>query len=120
MELLEQHCHHRGPEERLDGAEARDLLARLDTHWSVVEGGAAIEAHVELADFRELMLFLQALAWISHTEDHHPEVRFVYRDCHIRYSTHSAGGLTLNDFICAARVDALLRQYRETRPATAQ
>ncbi|RMG55313.1 MAG: 4a-hydroxytetrahydrobiopterin dehydratase [Gammaproteobacteria bacterium] len=117
MDLRTLHCRHRGSDERLDADEARELLAYLDPRWSLTDDAPAITAQITLANFSELMLFLQALAWISHTEDHHPEVCYTYRDCTITYSTHSAGGLTRNDFICAVRVDDLLRQYRETRPS---
>ena len=54
------------------------------------------------------MAFVNALAWIAHSEDHHPDLEVGYRHCRVRFSTHSVGGLSENDFICAARVDALL------------
>ena len=50
------------------------------------------------------------LAWIAHQEDHHPDLEVGYNRCMVRYSTHTAQGLTLNDFICAARIDALLER----------
>ena len=54
------------------------------------------------------MAFVNATAWISNGEDHHPDNELGYNRVKMRYSTHSAGGLTENDFICAAKVDALL------------
>jgi 4a-hydroxytetrahydrobiopterin dehydratase len=54
------------------------------------------------------MAFVNALAWIAHAEDHHPDIEVGYRNCHVRYSTHAIGGLSENDFICAAKIDALL------------
>jgi 4a-hydroxytetrahydrobiopterin dehydratase len=56
----------------------------------------------------ETLAFVNALAWISHREDHHPDTEVGYNTCKVRYSTHSVGGLSENDFICAAKVDALL------------
>jgi 4a-hydroxytetrahydrobiopterin dehydratase len=50
---------------------------------------------------------VNATAWISHREDHHPDLEVGYRQCRIRYSTHAIGGLSENDFICAAKIDAL-------------
>jgi 4a-hydroxytetrahydrobiopterin dehydratase len=55
------------------------------------------------------MAFVNAVAWLSHREDHHPDLKVSYNRCSIDYSTHSVGGLSENDFICAAKVDALFR-----------
>ena len=61
----------------------------------------------EFADFHHTMAFVNALAWIAHRADHHPDLEVGYRRCTVRWSTHSAGGVTLKDLICAAQVDAL-------------
>jgi 4a-hydroxytetrahydrobiopterin dehydratase len=61
-----------------------------------------------LGGFDGTMAFVNALAWISRREDHHPDVQFVYDKVRVAYDTHSVGGLSENDFICAAKVDALL------------
>jgi 4a-hydroxytetrahydrobiopterin dehydratase len=65
-------------------------------------------------DHYETLAFVNALAWISHVEDHHPELTVTYNRCVVRYDTHSVnegrGGLSDNDFICAAKVDALYEQ----------
>ena len=53
--------------------------------------------------------FVNATAWVSHREDHHPDLEVGYNKCRVRYSTHSVGGLSENDFICAAKIEALLR-----------
>jgi 4a-hydroxytetrahydrobiopterin dehydratase len=54
------------------------------------------------------MAFVNAVAWIAHEQDHHPDLEVGYSRCRLRYSTHDVGGLSRNDFICAAKVDALL------------
>jgi 4a-hydroxytetrahydrobiopterin dehydratase len=54
------------------------------------------------------MAFVNAVAWIAHGEDHHPDLSVHYNRCVVRYSTHAVGGLTDNDFICAAKVNALV------------
>ncbi len=59
------------------------------------------------SDYYEAMAFVNATAWISHAEDHHPDIELGYNKVKMRYSTHSAGGITEKDFLCAARVDAL-------------
>ena len=52
--------------------------------------------------------FVNAAAWVSHQEDHHPDMEVGYNRCVVKYSTHSVGGLSENDFICAAKLDALM------------
>jgi 4a-hydroxytetrahydrobiopterin dehydratase len=59
------------------------------------------------ADYYQTMAFVNALAWIAHQEDHHPDLSVHYNRVVVHFSTHDAGGLTLNDFICAAKTEAL-------------
>ena len=59
-------------------------------------------------NYHETMAFVNATAWVSHRENHHPDMEVGYNNVVMRYSTHSAGGLTENDFICAAKINALL------------
>jgi len=73
--------------------------------WSLVNG--AIEKTFSFADYHRTMAFVNAVAWIAHREDHHPDVAFGYNRCTLRFNTHSVGGISQNDFICAAKVDAL-------------
>jgi 4a-hydroxytetrahydrobiopterin dehydratase len=58
-------------------------------------------------DYYHTMAFVNAVAWIAHREDHHPDMKVGYNRCEVRYSSHSVNGLSENDFICAAKVDAL-------------
>jgi 4a-hydroxytetrahydrobiopterin dehydratase len=74
--------------------------------WALADG--AIEKRYAFADYHRTLAFVNALAWIAHTEDHHPDLLVGYNRCTVRFSTHSVGGISLNDFICAAKVDALL------------
>lgn len=60
-------------------------------------------------DFYETMAFVNAVAYIAHVEDHHPDLAVSYNRCAVTYTTHAIGGLSENDFICAAKVDALIR-----------
>jgi 4a-hydroxytetrahydrobiopterin dehydratase len=62
----------------------------------------------EFGDFYETMAFVNALAFIAHAEDHHPDLAVSYNRCQVTYSTHAIGGLSENDFICAAKIDALV------------
>jgi len=102
-----QRCSHQGGP-ALSTVGQQILLSQLQG-WSVdttVPGGVLCKTHT-LADFHRTMAFVNAVAWIAHEQDHHPDLAVSYQTCTIRWSTHSVGGLSINDFICAARVDAL-------------
>lgn len=62
----------------------------------------------QFKNYYETMAFVNAVAWVSHREDHHPDLEVGYNKCKVRYSTHAVGGLSENDFICAAKIEALL------------
>lgn len=85
--------------------EIRALLASLDG-WSVENG--SIHKIYRFADHYETMAFVNAIAWVSHRTDHHPDLVIGYNKCVARYTTHDAGGLSQKDFACAARLDAML------------
>lgn len=74
--------------------------------WMLVDG--AIEKRFSFPDFHRTLAFVNALAWIANAEDHHPDLLVSYGGCTVRFNTHAVGGISLNDFICAAKVDALL------------
>jgi 4a-hydroxytetrahydrobiopterin dehydratase len=59
-------------------------------------------------DYHHTMAFVNAVAWMAHRQNHHPDLNVGYNRCEVRYSTHSVNGLSENDFICAAKVDALM------------
>jgi 4a-hydroxytetrahydrobiopterin dehydratase len=64
----------------------------------------------EFADFYETMAFVNALAFVAHVEDHHPDLTVSYSRCGVTFTTHAIGGLSENDFICAAKIEALLQR----------
>jgi 4a-hydroxytetrahydrobiopterin dehydratase len=88
--------------------EGPDLQAHLDKvpQWKRVD--REIERTFDFKNYYQTMAFVNAAAWISHQQDHHPDMSVHYNKCVVRYSTHDAGGITLNDFICAAKMDALM------------
>ncbi|NYE61194.1 4a-hydroxytetrahydrobiopterin dehydratase [Duganella sp. 1224] len=88
----------------LDAAAAARLLALLPD-WSL-DGGRLTRSFGFRNHYRT-MAFVNAVAYLSHNEDHHPEMTVTYNTCVLRYATHSAHGLTDNDFICAAKAGAL-------------
>jgi 4a-hydroxytetrahydrobiopterin dehydratase len=91
----------------LPADEAAKLQEQLDPGWQIVEEGRALKRELSFKDFYQTMSFVNAVAHIANIEDHHPDLEVGYGYCRIRYSTHSIGGLSENDFICAAKIDAL-------------
>lgn len=85
-------------------AEAREMLASLKG-W-IIENSTLVKVY-PFTNYFQTMAFVNALAWISHREDHHPDLTVAYNKCRIEYSTHAINGLSENDFICAAKCDAL-------------
>lgn len=106
--LAAQRCSHQsGP--ALADIEATKLLKQLPG-WAIEREGDAVvlTRQHSFSDFHNTMAFVNAVAWIAHEQDHHPDLLVSYNRCTVSWSTHSVGGLSINDFICAARVDALL------------
>jgi 4a-hydroxytetrahydrobiopterin dehydratase len=83
-------------------------LATLDG-WRLAGTGAdvAIEKTFSFANYHETMAFVNAVAWIAHRQDHHPDLSVHFGRCVVRYSTHDVQGITDTDFRCASLVDAL-------------
>jgi len=88
----------------LKPAEADTLLRQLEG-WTL-EDGAIVKSY-SFRNYYETMAFVNATAWVSHREDHHPDITVGYNSCRVAYSTHAIKGLSENDFICAAKLDAL-------------
>ncbi|UFS70153.1 4a-hydroxytetrahydrobiopterin dehydratase [Geomonas sp. RF6] len=84
--------------------EAQRLLSKL-SGWELGEKG--ISKKYDFKNYYQTIAFVNAIAWIAHAEGHHPDLEVSYRSCLVRYTTHAVRGLSENDFICAARVDAL-------------
>jgi 4a-hydroxytetrahydrobiopterin dehydratase len=105
-DLSSRHCRPcEGGTPPLGKEAAARFLASL-AGWELQDG--AITRRFEFRNFYQTMAFVNAVAWIAHGEDHHPDLEVSYRSCLVKYSTHAVGGLSENDFICAARVDALM------------
>ncbi len=103
--LLEKHCAVCQPgAEPLDQATIGRLMAQI-AGWKLHDQSISKTYHFK--DYYKNIAFVNAIAWIAHGEDHHPQLIVNYNTCTVEYSTHAAHGLTENDFICAAKVDAL-------------
>ena len=74
--------------------------------WEVID--SVLVKTFSFKNYYRTMAFVNAVAFIAHAEDHHPDLEVSYNKCVVRYSTHSVGGLSENDFICAAKIDALV------------
>ena len=84
----------------------------LNAHLATLGGWALVDNRIEktfrFANFHETMAFVNAVAYVAHREDHHPDLNVGYNRCGVAYSTHDAGGVTLNDCVCAAKVERLV------------
>ena len=107
--LVEQHCHPIDKSTAPLSVSDTDKLLREIHEWQAQENRAIVRTF-KFKDFYETMAFVNAVAFIAHQQDHHPDMNIGYNRCKVCYSTHSIGGLSINDFICAAHIDHLLSQ----------
>jgi len=109
-DLAERHCKPcEGGVAAYSAEQAKAALGELAADWRLIENGKAIRREFSFRDFYRTMSFVNALAHIANTEDHHPDLAIGYNYCHVRFSTHAIGGLSDNDYICAAKIDQLPR-----------
>ncbi|MBV8666812.1 MAG: 4a-hydroxytetrahydrobiopterin dehydratase [Burkholderiaceae bacterium] len=108
-ELVEMKCIHR--ETGLDDDKITQYL-KLVSRWAHADG--KIVKTFNFKNYYETLAFVNAIAYVIHAEDHHPELTVTYNRCVIKFDTHSVnegkGGVSVNDFICAAKVDAIFAQ----------
>ena len=90
----------------LSNAEADSLMRQLEG-WRRYDH--LIDKTYHFKDYYQTIAFVNAVAWLSNRQDHHPELTVTYNSCRVEYTTHSIHGLSENDFICAAKVDALFK-----------
>lgn len=101
--LHTRHCQ--AQVDRLTDEAASALLSQL-TDWQFEAG--QLHKMYSFKNYYATMAFVNLVAWISHRENHHPDLHVSFNKCKVVYSTHSVGGLSDNDFICAARLDVAL------------
>ena len=84
-------------------------LAKID-NWKLVGDGptVAIEKTFTFANYFETIAFVNAVAFIAHVQDHHPDISVHYNRCVVRFNTHDVSGISVSDFDCAARIDSLV------------
>jgi 4a-hydroxytetrahydrobiopterin dehydratase len=111
--LIEQKCSN-NPElaPKLTEKEAFELLSLMNEStkegWLLDSVNQTLSRKFEFKNYYQTMAFANSCAWIAHQNDHHPDMTVTYRHCHLNFTTHSVNGLSINDFICAAKIDALL------------
>jgi 4a-hydroxytetrahydrobiopterin dehydratase len=89
----------------LSSEQVKPMLKGLQG-WSLEADGRIAKTY-KFANYYQTMAFVNAAAWVSHREDHHPDMLVGYNECRVSYITHAIDGLSENDFICAAKLDAL-------------
>ena len=107
-DLTEKHCVPcEGGVEAIDRETATKMLADLPG-WELSDDGKMISRRFEFRGFFRTMSFINAMAWIVNNENHHPDFSAGYNYCLVGFTTHAIDGLSENDFICAAKVNALV------------
>ena len=105
--LAQAHCLPlKGSEHKLTQARVAELMPELPG-WELAEEGRALCRTFKFDNYYQTLAFVNALAYIAHREDHHPDLGVHYDRAVVRYSTHDVGGLSENDFICAAKAGQL-------------
>lgn len=109
-DLTQKHCKAcEGGVAPLTRPEAEQLLKKIQG-WELNNDATEIQRTIAFKNYYHTMAFVNALAYIAHAENHHPDLVVSYNRCVVRYSTHAIGGLSENDFICAAKADLLLQK----------
>jgi 4a-hydroxytetrahydrobiopterin dehydratase len=107
MSLFEERCQRCGPgTPALPAAEVAALLAKVPD-WRLEDQGRSLVRGWAFGSYGAGLAFVNAVAGVAEAEKHHPDIELGYKRARVRFTTHAAGGLTLNDFICAAKLDRL-------------
>jgi 4a-hydroxytetrahydrobiopterin dehydratase len=88
-------------------ATAQELMRELAAGWQLANDARCIRREFKFKDFYRTMSFVNALAHVANIEDHHPDLQVGYNYCRVLFTTHAIGGLSDNDFICAAKLDQI-------------
>jgi 4a-hydroxytetrahydrobiopterin dehydratase len=106
--LLEQHC-----EDIAKGTKGL-VIPTIESYlnmlpgWDVTLDYASIHKTFAFKNYHQTVSFVNAVSWVAHKEDHHPEICFGYNQCKITLKTHSIKGISQNDMIMAAKINALM------------
>ena len=106
-DLANEPCQSQKGMQALDSEHITRLLVLLPS-WELGDDAHSITKDFRFPDFHHTLGFINAVGFIANQQDHHPDIEAGYGHCRLRWSTHDVGGLSRNDFICAARAEALL------------
>lgn len=104
--LHTQHCQTYTDTAPLNADSLAQLLLQVNG-WQLNDNQQLINKSFSFNNYCQTIGFINAIVYIAQQQDHHPEINFGYNSCTISFSTYSIGGLSMNDFICAARIDQL-------------
>ena len=106
-DLSSQQCHNLSTDDpALEQEKTSGLLQQLDPPWQLNADAKTISHTYQFKNYYQTMAFVNVIAQIAHQQDHHPDLLVSYNRCTVTYSPHSVGGLSMNDFICAAKINA--------------
>ncbi|MDB6177775.1 4a-hydroxytetrahydrobiopterin dehydratase [Paracoccus sp. Z330] len=88
-------------------ADIKTMMGQLDG-WALSGDKTSLHRRFEFKGFLKAVEMANLAAWLGNKQGHHPDIAFGWGYCEVTFTTHEAGGLTENDFICAARLDALV------------
>lgn len=108
-DLSSKHCEScEGIGAALNPEQINNLMPQLDKAWKASADHLSNKRAFSFKNFYETMAFVNAIAWIANTENHHPDLEVGYNYCRVSFTTHALNGLSHNDFICAAKIDMLI------------
>src|SRR5689334_8698493 len=114
MSIEQKHCLPcEGMTKPLTPNDAKKFLQQLATDWQISSDNKSIFKDFNFKNYYQTIAFVNAIAWMTHLENHHPDLEVGFNHCLVRYNTHAIDGLSENDFICARKVDVLFQPYEE-------
>ena len=104
-QFFEKHC--KPCEGKISALTPEEVSRMLDEipGWQVSADGTNIYKKFQFDNYYQTIAFVNAIAWMAHQQNHHPRLEVAFKHCTVCYWTHAIGGLSENDFICAAKVD---------------
>lgn len=107
-DLTDKHCVPcEGGVDAIEREAAEQMLVDVPG-WSLSDDSKMISRRFEFKGFFRTMSFINAMAWVVNNENHHPDFSAGYNYCEVGFTTHAIDGLSENDFICAAKLNALI------------
>ena len=108
VELNKMSCKNSQTIEKLDITQINKYIKNDIPAWLLISNNSFIFRRFEFKNFKQTMFFVNAVAYICEKEIHHPDMKIGFNYCDINLSTHDVGGVSINDIICAVKIDALL------------